>query len=125
MTTEDPINLEIEVQATDATDADIFDMAGNLYAEIKDSQVESVDRVRLESAPAGTKMGDPVTLAALAVAVLPTAIPSLIALVQAWVMRGQGRTVKFKYGGIEYEGSREDLEKLLEKIEKGKGKKKK
>jgi len=41
-------------------------------------------------------------------------------LIQAWASRGQGRTVKFKGMGIEFEGSSEDLHKLLETLSKGK-----
>jgi len=55
--------------------------------------------------------------------VLPVAIPGLIAFVQAWVMRGQGRTVKFKGKGIEFEGSPEELQKLLESMDKKKKRK--
>jgi hypothetical protein len=37
--------------------------------------------------------------------------------------RGQGRTVKFKGKGIEFEGSPEELQKVFAKLEKGKKKK--
>jgi hypothetical protein len=59
----------------------------------------------------------------LAIEVLPAVLPSVIALVQAWVMRGQGRTVKFKGKGIEFEGSPEELKKLLASLDMGKKKK--
>jgi hypothetical protein len=62
-------------------------------------------------------------MGAIAIAVLPAAIPSLIALLQAWLLRGQGRTVKFKGKGIEFEGSPEELQKLLATLDKGKTKK--
>ncbi len=38
-------------------------------------------------------------------------------------MRGQGRTVKFKGKGFEFEGSPEELQKLLKQLEKEKKKK--
>ena len=82
----------------------------------------SANLVSIGPAPEGSK-GDPVTIGMLALDVLPTALPSVIALVQAWVMRGQGRTVKFKGKGIEFEGSPDELQKLLAKLEKGKKKK--
>jgi hypothetical protein len=50
-------------------------------------------------------------------------LPSIIGLVQAWTSRGQGRTVKFKARGIEFEGSPEDFQQLMEALEKGKKKK--
>jgi len=48
---------------------------------------------------------------------------NLVALVQARSARGQGRTVKFKGKGFEFEGSPEELQKVLAALEKGKRKK--
>ena len=123
MTTEDPVELELEILAEYTTDDDIYNMAVNLYKEIKNSNVESVDRVRSGMAPAGSKSGDVVTISTLAVQVLPAVLPSLFGIVQAWVTNGKGRTVKFKGKGIEFEGSPEELQKLLVKLERGKKKK--
>ncbi len=122
MTTEDPIELEIEILAKDTTEEDLDKMTRNLLKELRETNVESANLVSIGTAPEGSK-GDPVTIGMLALEVLPVAIPSVIALVQAWVMRGQGRTVKLKGKGIEFEGSAEELKKLLEKLEKGKKKK--
>jgi hypothetical protein len=71
------------------------------------------------AAPAGTK-GDPFSIGSIALELLPSVLPSVLGLVQAWVSRGHGRTVKFKGMGIEFEGSSEDLHKLLETLSKGK-----
>ncbi len=58
-----------------------------------------------------------VTAGAIAIAVLPTFLPKLVEFIQAWALRGQGRTVKFKgkVAGqeVEFEGSAEDLKPLL------------
>jgi hypothetical protein len=125
MTTEEPIALEIEVIAEDTTEEDLDQMTRNLLMELRETHVESADLVSIGTAPEGSK-GDPVTIGALAIEVLPAVLPSVIALVQAWVMRGQGRTVKFKgrVGGqtIDFEGSQEDLQKILAALEKGKKK---
>ncbi len=123
MTTEDSIKLELEILAEYTTDEDIERMTTNLWKELNESHVESVERVKSDIAPAGTKAGDVVTIGMLALEVLPAVAPGIIALVQAWVMRGQGRTVKFKGKGIEFEGSPEELQKLLASLEKGKKKK--
>lgn len=123
MTTDELIHLEIEVQATDTTEEELDKLTRNLLRDLRQVNVENPHLVSIGNAPQGTK-GDPVTIGQLALEVLPTAIPSVIALVQAWIMRRQGRTVKFKGNGIEFEGSPEELEKLLAKLEKG-GKKKK
>lgn len=122
MATDDLVNLEIEVLANDTTEEDLDKMTRNLLAELRETDVVSASLVNTGKAPEGSK-GDPITIGQLALEVLPVAIPSVIALVQAWVMRGQGRTVKFKGDGIEFEGSPEELQKLLEKLNKGKKKK--
>ena len=122
MTTDDPIELEIEVLAKDTTEEELDKMTRNLLSELRGTDVESANLVSIGTAPEGSK-GDPVTIGMLALDVLPTAIPSVIALIQAWVMRGQGRTVKFKGRGIEFEGSPEELQKLLATLEKNKKKK--
>ena len=121
MTEENLIELEIEIQAEDATEEELDSMARNLLSEIRETDVESVNLLSVNSAPHGSK-GDAVEIGQLALAVLPTAVPSLIALIQAWILRGHGRTVKFKGKGIEFEGSPEDLEKLLKNLKKGKKK---
>jgi len=122
MTTDDPIELEIEVLAKDATEEDLDKLTRNLLQELRETDVESAHLVSIGTAPEGSK-GDPVTIGTLALEVLPAVLPSVIALVQAWVMRGQGRTVKFKGRGIEFEGSPEEFKKLFEKLEKGRKKK--
>ena len=123
MTTDELLELEIEVQVNETTDEELDKLTRNLLSELRNTNVENVNLVSAGRSPQGTK-GDPITIGQLALEVLPTAVPSVIALVQAWVMRGQGRTVKFKGKGIEFEGSPEELQKLLAKLEKGKKKKK-
>jgi hypothetical protein len=90
---------------------------------MRELDVETVELSRNEIVPLGSK-GDPITLGSIAIVVLPAALPSVIALVQAWILRGQGRTVKFKAKGIEFEGSPEELQILLSSLEKQKKKKK-
>jgi hypothetical protein len=121
MTTEDPIELEIEILVEDTTQEDLDKLTRNLLKELRETDVESANLVSIGTVLEGSK-GDPVTIGTLALGVLPTVLPSVIALVQAWIMRGQGRTVKFKGKGIEFEGSPEELKKLLASLEKGKKK---
>lgn len=121
MTVESPIALEIQVLSEDATNEEIDKLARNLLMELRKTNVESVTLTSAGTAPLGSK-GDPVTIGSLAVEVLPTAIPALIMLVQTWIMRGQNRTVKFKGKGFEFEGSPEELQKLLNQLDKGKKK---
>lgn len=118
MNENDKVELTLEVVAADATDEELDGITRQLLSELRELNVESAELTKGESAPSGSK-GDPVTIGNIALEVLPVAIPSVVAFVQAWVMRGQGRTVKFKGKGIEFEGSPEELQKLLAKLEKG------
>jgi hypothetical protein len=122
MNTEEPIELNVQVSAENATEEDIDLMTRYLLAALRDLNVESAELAKGGSAPAGSK-GDPVTIGSIAVEVLPAAIPGLVKFIQAWMARGQGRTVKFKGRGIEFEGSPEDFQRLLATLELGKRRK--
>ena len=113
----------IEVSAVDVTEEDIDRMTRQLLSELRELDVESAELAKGDSAPSGTKSVDPVMLGNIAIAVLPAFLPKVVDTVQAWATRGQGRTVKFKGKGIEFEGSPEELHKLLASLEKGKKKK--
>jgi hypothetical protein len=109
------LEFEVQVIESGATDEELDGATRQLLSELRELNVESVELVRSEAAPAGTK-GDPVTLGAISLTVLPVAIPSIITFIQTWVMRKQGRTVKFKGKGIEFEGSPEEFQKLLDRL---------
>ena len=127
MSIEETLYLELEISADDTTEADIDRMTRNLLAELRETDVESVELVTSDSAPSGTKSTDPITIGAIILAILPTFLPKIVEFVQAWALRGQGRTVKFKgeIGGqtVEFEGHAEDLQKILDTLSKGKKKK--
>lgn len=124
MKTDELIFFEIEVRVKETTEEELDRITRNLLSELQNSDADKVSLVSVGRGPQGSK-GDHITIGQIALEVLPTAVPSVIALVQAWILRGQGRTVKFKGKGIEFEGSPEELQKLLAKLEKaGKGKKK-
>ncbi len=114
--------FQIEVSATDATYEELDRMTRQLLSELRELDVESAELTRSGTAPQGSK-GDPITLGSIALVVLPAALPKVFDLVQGWTTRGRGRTIKFKGKGIEFEGTPEDLEKLLAMLEKGKKKK--
>jgi hypothetical protein len=122
MSTEDPIELSVQVSAENATDEDIDRMTRQLLSELRELNVESAELAREGPAPTGSK-GDPVSIGSLVLGVLPAAIPAVVTLAQAWMARGQGRHVKFKGKGFEFEGTPEELQKLLTTLEKGKKKK--
>src|SRR5215213_6538921 len=113
----DKAEFYIEVISTDSTEEDIDRMTRQLLSELRELDVESVKLVSGVAAPNGAK-GDLTIIGSIALELLPAAIPSVLSLVQAWVIRGHGRTVKFKGRGFEFEGSLEDLQKFLETMEK-------
>lgn len=108
----DKAEFEIQVQIEDATDEELDRSTRQLLSEMRDLNVESAELTKGEAAPEGSK-GDPGILGSIVVSALPTVLPAVVALVQSWSMRGHGRTVKFKGRGIEFEGSPEELQKLL------------
>ncbi len=117
--------LHIEVSASDATEEDVDCMTRQLLSELRETDVESAELVKDGPAPKGSK-GDPVTVGSIVISALPTVLPAVVTMVQAWAARGHGRTVKFKgkvgRQMVEFEGSPEELRKLLETLEKGKKK---
>lgn len=96
--TGDVANLTLQiVEKGQSVDADELDhLTRQLRGELQELDVESVELVKGTSAPTGAKAVDPVTIGALAVAVLPTALPKLIEFLNNWLMRGENRTIKIK-----------------------------
>ena len=91
-----PTNLTLLVDAGgDALPEDVDALTRQLRSEIQDLGVESVG-LASTAAPTGTKSMEAVTIGALAVTILPTAIPRLIEFLQAWSLRSKDRTVKIK-----------------------------
>jgi hypothetical protein len=119
------MQLNLEISASDATEEDVDRMTRQLLTELRETDVESAELAKRGAAPKGSK-GDPVTMGSIALVVLPAMLPKVLDFVQAWALRGQGRSVKFKgkIGGqkIEFEGSAEEFQKLLATL--GRGKKK-
>ena len=121
MDSSSPVEFNIEVSAPDAAEDDIDQMTRQLLSELQEMNVESVELTKGGPAPKGSK-GDLVTLGSIVVSVLPAFLPNIISLVQDWVGRGHGRTVKFKGMGIEFEGSPEEFQELMASLKtEGKG----
>ena len=87
----------LTIDAGGDMDADQLDrLTRQLRNELLDLDTESVDLVKSEAAPEGTKSAEAVTAGALAVAILPSFLPKLIEYLQSWTMRGEERKVKVK-----------------------------
>jgi hypothetical protein len=114
--------LNIEVSANDTTEEDIDRMTRQLLSELREMDVEWAELTKGGSAPDGTKAFDPITTGSIIMAVLPSMLPKIVEGVQAWAMRGSNRTVKFKGKiagqAVEFEGSGEDLQRLLATLDK-------
>jgi len=117
MTDGDAIQVTIQIKLDDSDPEELDALTRQLLDELNQQDVDSVDLTTLGAAPTGTKSADAIALGTLAVAVLPTLLPKIVEFCQAWALRGQGRTVKFKgkVGGqdIEFEGKAEDLQNIL------------
>jgi len=113
--------LSIEITARDATEEDIDLMTRQLLSELRETDVESVGLATGGQVPAGTKSGDAISVGSIVISALPTVLPTIVGLVQAWAARGQGRTVKFKgqIGGgmVEFEGSAAEWRNLIAALE--------
>ncbi len=122
----DAIRLNLQVSADDASSDELDEMTRRLLAELRETDVESAELAAGGPAPAGAKSAEVVTAGTILLSVVPAALPKLIDFVQAWAMRGRGRTVKFKgkIAGqpVEFEGSPEDLQALLKTLQKRRAK---
>jgi len=109
--------MMVQIDLDDSDDERLDSLARQLAGELSEQDVESVELARAGAAPKGTKSAEAVTLGAVALTVLPALLPKIVEFCQAWALRGQGRTVKFKgkIGGqdIEFEGKAEDLQRVL------------
>lgn len=114
----DSLQINIEVSTDDSSEEEIDRLTRHLLLELRELDVESAKLAKGGPAPAGSK-GDTITMGAIVLEVLPAVLPSVLGLLQSWMSRGRGRHVKFKGMGIEFEGSREDLEKVLAMLSKG------
>ena len=114
------VHLDLQIVSIDATPEEIDEMTRQLLTELRDLDLESAELAQGGPVPEGAKAVDPVTLGALTIAVLPTFLPKFLEFVQSWATRGQGRTMKFEGTvagqAIKFEGSVDDLKKLVAMI---------
>ena len=116
------IELQLTVTEADADAERLDQLTRRLMRGLRDLGVESVERPPGEAAPEAAK-GDPFTLGALALALVPALLPKLVEFLRDWAMRGENRTVKIKTpAGLEVEFTLEgdltetDLLSLVEKL---------
>jgi hypothetical protein len=93
-----PTTVVLHIDAPEADSEEQAKLTERLQQELADLDVETVERVRAGTAPAGAK-GDPITLAALAVTLAPVALKSVTDLLQSWLSRHERASVTLESGG--------------------------
>lgn len=85
--------MTVQIAAAGVDDEEIDRMTRHLRSELEEAGVESATFAP-GLAPAGAKVIDPITIGALLLNVVPAAIPAVTNLLQSWIGRDAGRTVK-------------------------------
>jgi hypothetical protein len=89
--------LHIFLDMGDVLDQDqLQELTHQLKAEIEDQDVETVGFLSGDEIPEGAKSAEAITWGALAVAVLPNFLSSMVTFLQSWTMRGENRKVRIK-----------------------------
>jgi hypothetical protein len=80
---------------------ELEELTAHLRRELLELDVHSVERVRTDEAPAGTRAVDMMALGALVVSLTnsPDLLKALVGTVQAWVARDQDRSIKLELDG--------------------------
>jgi len=91
-----PIELWVQVAASGADAEEIDRLTRALLAELRELPVESVEIPAAGEPPTGAKAVEVAALGALALSVLPKVLPSVIAFLQAWRKRGDGKSIRIK-----------------------------
>ena len=119
MATGEAVAVTVEIaSAADVDAARLEELTASLRRELIDLDVEAVERVEDDAAPAGAKVGEVLALGALVVKVAKSAgsVAAVVRALQDWAARG-GRSVKLDVGGdtIELTGaSRAQQDRLIE-----------
>ena len=87
-------HLQVQVGLEVEGDAEEIDrLTRQLLGELEGSDFASA-RLGEAAAPEGSKAAGAVDLGSLLVGLLPSAFPQLVAFLQSWLKRGEGRTIK-------------------------------
>src|SRR4051812_46283858 len=90
-----PVTLTISVRSDESLEADQGDAAPRrLRQQLTDFDVDSAQLARGGALPEGAKSGEAVAPATVLVTIMPAVLPMIAGLLQAWMLRGAGRSVK-------------------------------
>jgi hypothetical protein len=85
--------MSVQLTAAGVDDDELDRMTRQLRSELEEVGVQSAV-LAPGIAPAGAKVFDPITLGVLALKLGPTLIPAVTGVLQGWIGRDAGRTVK-------------------------------
>lgn len=84
----------MEASGADAEEVDLLTRA--LLAELREFPVESAEFSAAGEPPLGAKSAEALALGALVLSLLPKVLPSVVAFLQSWLKRGDGKSIKIK-----------------------------
>lgn len=84
----------------DSDEQELAQLGQQLRAAVLESEADSIEPIQGGAPPGGAK-GEPLTLAALAIAIAPKAVEGLIQIIQNWLSRHERATVTMKSGDLE------------------------
>ncbi|NEB01047.1 hypothetical protein [Streptomyces sp. SID13726] len=103
--------------SADSDLVELDELTAQLRAELLELDVDRVDTVRVDEAPAGSKPGEAVALGVLAVTLSPIALRGVLRLLETWMTNRPVRKVRVELGddSIELEqASAEDQRRLVD-----------
>ncbi|MFY9820825.1 MAG: hypothetical protein WAM82_05550 [Thermoanaerobaculia bacterium] len=118
MADETPVELLVEVGASGADVEEIDRLTRDLLGELRELPLDSVNLVSDGQLGHGAKSGSVEVIGSLMAGVVPTFLPNLVAFLQSWLKRGDGKTIKLKTAAFEVElpageFSHAEIQKLL------------
>lgn len=124
---ENPAQLMVEVVLDGGDTNELDALTRQLWMEMEELNIDSIERVSGGPAPQGTKAVDLAAIGQMAVTLAPAIIPPLFELLKSWVERKPSTPVKIrvkvgkKTAQIEYDPTRtsaKDLETIIKALNK-------
>ena len=91
-----PIELVLVLEDAEADSERLDGDARRLRRELAELEVESVDLASAGEVPPGAKAADMAAIGTLLVTVLPGVLPKVFEVLQSWMQRREGQTVKIR-----------------------------
>jgi hypothetical protein len=92
---ESPVELLVHIEASGADAEEIDRLTRNLLQELRELPIESAEIPRA-APPPGTRSFGIEALGALALQVVPSALPKIVEFLRDWLKRGDGKQLKIE-----------------------------